>query len=159
MPDSETYAFRRPDEVLPLAYRLARGCERQELVAIGLAELMMNSIEHGIASLGFEGKKGLIAEGRLREELELRLITPPWRERSASVSADRLADLVRFQIRDDGAGFDWRNWLDGDPSRVSAPNGRGIALARSLCFESLNFLDPGNVVEAVALRAGPPLAR
>lgn len=155
MSESETFVFRRVDDVLPLAYRLAMGCERNDLVAIGLAELMMNAIEHGIAGLGFDGKRQLLDSGRLREELELRLIQPPGRERSARVSADRFADLVRFRIQDDGPGFDWRNWIEADESRIAAPNGRGIALARSLCFESLNYVGAGNMVEAVALRSVP----
>ena len=150
---SETYRFKSPAEVVPLAYRLARGCAQPDLVAIGLAELMMNAIEHGILEFGFATKRELMERGEFSGEVELRLVQEPWRGRSATVSVDRLADLMRYRVSDDGPGFDWRPWLGTNEARMSAPNGRGIALARSLCFGSLNFLVRGNVVEAVALRA------
>ncbi len=55
-----------------------------------------------------------------------------------------------FEITDEGEGFDWRRFLDFDPERAFAPNGRGIALSRQLSFSSLTYIPPGNrVVVAV----------
>ena len=45
-----------------------------------------------------------------------------------------------------GCGFDWRRFLDFDPERAFAPNGRGIALSRQLSFSSLTYIPPGNRV-------------
>jgi len=58
-------------------------------------------------------------------------------------------------VRDEGPGFRWREFLELDPSRAFAPNGRGIALARELAFSGLEYKDPGNLVVAiVALESG-----
>ena len=148
----DTAHFSQPAEILPLAFRLSQGSARPDLVAIGLAELMMNALEHGVLGLGYEGKRALMEQGRFQSEVEKRLAQPPWRDRSVAVTVEHLADLVRYRVDDGGPGFDWRPWLMTSDERVSAPNGRGIALARSLCFESLNFSENGSVVEAVALR-------
>ena len=41
---------------------------------------------------------------------------------------------------------DGRRFLDFDPERAFAPNGRGIALSRQLSFSSLTYIPPGNRV-------------
>ena len=56
------------------------------------------------------------------------------------------AEEVWVEISDDGDGFDWRRFLDFDPERAFAPNGRGIALSRQLSFSSLTYIPPGNRV-------------
>ncbi len=149
---SEVFPVHHPREVLPLAEHLAVGCARPREVAIGLAELLTNGIEHGNLGLGFERKRQLLAAGRLEAELAQRLAARP--DLRVRVTLTRLPDLVCFVIEDQGHGFDWRPWLRPDPARSSAPNGRGIAIARETCFASLNYRSPGNVVEALAVRAG-----
>lgn len=51
-------------------------------------------------------------------------------------------------IRDQGDGFDWSNHLDFSPERAFDTHGRGIALARKLSFDSLEYLGNGNTVLA-----------
>ena len=143
----------RLQEVWPLASRLAGGCARPAMVAAGLAELITNGIEHGNLAIGFAEKRAGLVRGDLTRERDRRLAARGVGDQGVRVSVARCADVVCFRIRDEGAGFDWRPWLDFDRSRADAPNGRGIALARSSCFESLNYLGCGNEVEAVALRA------
>jgi hypothetical protein len=53
-----------------------------------------------------------------------------------------------------GQGFDWGRYLEFDPERAFDPNGRGIALARSLAFASVTYIDNGNVVEATIALGG-----
>ncbi|MCB1957286.1 MAG: ATP-binding protein [Rhodocyclaceae bacterium] len=147
---SEVFHLRHPDEVLVLAGQLAAGCARPREVAIGLAELLVNAVEHGHLALGFETKRRLLASGQFEAEFARRLdCSPPLQ---VSVTRSCLPDLVRFVIEDPGPGFDWTPWLRPDRRRKSAPNGRGILLAREQCFESLNYRAPGNVVEALAAR-------
>jgi hypothetical protein len=62
------------------------------------------------------------------------------------VSFERQTDLLVFTIRDQGQGFDWSRFLDFDPERVFDPNGRGIAMARSISFDSLEYQGNGNIV-------------
>ncbi len=153
MLETESHRLRAPEEVLRLANTLARGCARSEQVAIGLSELLMNAIEHGNLGIGFEYKRALLAEARLGQEVRRRLQQVPGSGREVRVRVSRYIDVVRFEISDDGEGFDWAPWMRHDAARMSAPNGRGIVLARKLCFESLNYRAPGNVVEAVAIRS------
>jgi hypothetical protein len=51
-------------------------------------------------------------------------------------------------VIDQGAGFDWQRYLDFDPERATDPNGRGIAMARLMSFESLSYSGCGNCVVA-----------
>jgi hypothetical protein len=59
-----------------------------------------------------------------------------------------------FEISDDGPGFDWRRFLDFDPERAFAPNGRGIALSRQLSFSSLTYISAGQPVVVTVPRSG-----
>ena len=47
-----------------------------------------------------------------------------------------------------GKGFDWSKFLSFDPDRAFDPNGRGIAMARTMSFSSLEYQGCGNVVVA-----------
>ena len=55
---------------------------------------------------------------------------------------------IRITIKDQGAGFDWRPYLEPDPNRVFDTHGRGITIARRLSFDDLQYRDPGNEVVA-----------
>lgn len=154
MTASVVYRLHGPDEVLRVATECARGCVRADRVAIGLAELIMNGIEHGNLGIGFTRKRELLDRGELEQEVRRRLAEGAGRTRRVTVTIQHLSDLVRYEIADEGVGFDPSPWLQPAPGRKSAPNGRGIALARTQCFESLNFRPPGNVVEALALKRG-----
>jgi anti-sigma regulatory factor (Ser/Thr protein kinase) len=55
---------------------------------------------------------------------------------------------IEVTITDEGKGFDWNPFLDFDPDRAYDLNGRGIAMARMLGFESLEYQGAGNVVVA-----------
>jgi hypothetical protein len=57
-------------------------------------------------------------------------------------------------VKDEGPGFDWRAFLELDPQRAFEPNGRGIALARQLCFRDMEFLGSGNEVRVVLALKG-----
>ena len=67
---------------------------------------------------------------------------------SARVAFRRMTGSLSFTISDQGAGFDWRRYLDFDPERVFDPNGRGIAMARQATFSSVEYLERGNIVVA-----------
>ena len=61
----------------------------------------------------------------------------------------------RVTIIDQGPGFDWGGYLEFSPERVFDLHGRGIAMSRSVSFDSLEYRGTGNtVVTTVALPAG-----
>jgi hypothetical protein len=62
---------------------------------------------------------------------------------------ERSADEVRFTIRDEGKGFDWKKYLEVQPQRAFDNHGRGIAIARAMSFCSVEYRGSGNEVVAV----------
>jgi hypothetical protein len=67
-----------------------------------------------------------------------------------------MPDRLVFTISDEGAGFDWRSYLEFSPERAFDPNGRGIAMARLTSFNILDYRDRGNIVVATVLHAPRP---
>lgn len=144
------FRIRTIDEAGALAHGLAGLCASPEMARIGLSELLVNAIEHGNLAIGFDAKGALMQSGRWRDEIERRLQLPEYRGRVVGVRVETLTDLVRFVIRDEGAGFDWGRFIDMPQDRATLLNGRGIALARNLSFFSVVYRDEGREVEAIA---------
>lgn len=48
-----------------------------------------------------------------------------------------------------GEGFNWKKYLDIDPSRATDNHGRGIAQARAISFDEITFNTKGNKVTAI----------
>ncbi|WP_370088404.1 ATP-binding protein [Ekhidna sp.] len=55
--------------------------------------------------------------------------------------------LIKFTIKDEGAGFDYNNLPDPTlPENISKPGGRGIFLMKNLCDE-VSFKNEGRIAE------------
>jgi len=54
-----------------------------------------------------------------------------------------------LQITDQGKGFNWKSFMEFDPSRASDNHGRGIAMANMIAFDRLVYNEAGNQVTAV----------
>lgn len=150
------FRFRTLEDVHGLAPLLASLCPVPEAAAMGLAELMINAIEHGNLGITYAEKTQLVREDRWATEIVRRLGLPEYRQRSARVTVRRGEGELLFTIADEGAGFDAAIYLEFDPTRAFDPNGRGIAMARQLCFDRLDYRGRGNVVEAAVVRPGGP---
>lgn len=148
-----SFAFVSLAEARQLAFFLAKLCPAPEVAVIGLAELMVNAVEHGNLEIGFMDKGRFAMEGRWTAEIQRRLSLAPYRDRIASVGFERQADRIRFRIRDQGRGFDWRSFLAVAPERAFDMHGRGIAMARALTFKDLSYADDGR--EAIGTIATP----
>jgi hypothetical protein len=53
---------------------------------------------------------------------------------------------LRVQMKDQGKGFDWRQYLEISPGRATHPQSRGIATSRMMSFTSLDYIGCGNEV-------------
>jgi anti-sigma regulatory factor (Ser/Thr protein kinase) len=73
-----------------------------------------------------------------------------------TVTLSREAGDITLTIQDEGDGFDWRKYLEFDPERAFDPHGRGIAMARMMSFDALDYQGNGNTV--VVKIAGPAQA-
>lgn len=143
------FRFRTLDEARNLAALAASTLQDAAQIAMGLSELMINAVEHGNLGVSYEEKSRLLKCGRWSDEIEQRLQDPRYSQRFATLGLERRADAVEFTVTDMGEGFDWRAYLDLHPSRVMDLHGRGIAIARRICFDDLRYEGHGNVVTAI----------
>ena len=145
---SVEYEFGTLDEVGRLVPVLAAMCPIPDAAAPGLADLMVNAIEHGNLGISYQEKSLLKLDGDWEAEVQRRLALPQFAGRLARVKATRELSSVVFTISDQGAGFDWQKYLAFDPERAFDPNGRGIAMAKLISFSAIEYLGCGNVVVA-----------
>lgn len=144
------FQVRTLGEARNLSTMLSLACAEPSRVIVGLRELIVNAIEHGNLGITCEEKSELIRTGQWQAEIDRRLSLPEYRDRRATVQFRREDHRAIFQVRDEGAGFDYRRFLKFDPARLMAPNGRGIAMARSMSFDTLTYIGAGNDVIAIA---------
>ncbi len=149
-----TFQFRTLAEANTLTVSLARACPRSKFLVVGLSEIFTNAIEHGNLGITFQEKTELIAANRWMQEIENRLDLPENRAKTVTVRFERIGDEVRFTVKDDGQGFDWQSYGDIDPTRAFSAHGRGIAMAKRLCFDAVEYRDPGNEVLCVVRGEG-----
>jgi CheY-like chemotaxis protein/serine phosphatase RsbU (regulator of sigma subunit) len=151
--DDSVFRYRSIDEARALAAALASMCRDPAAAGFGLLELLINAVEHGNLGIRLEDKAELLAAGRWEQEVAARFALPENAAKFVEVRCQRQGEHLRICIRDQGAGFDWRGFLAMDDARVFRPNGRGIALAREVAFETMEYRGPGNQVEvSVAAR-------
>ncbi len=142
------FEFATLAQATQLASLASLAAPRPETVVAGLSELLINAVEHGNLGITYAEKSRLRLNDRWEEEVERRLLLPENSGRRARLSVVRTQNEVRYTISDDGKGFDFRRFLEFDPERAFDPNGRGIAMARQLCFQHLEYQGCGNVVTA-----------
>ncbi len=142
------FQFRTLTDVKKLSAFLARMCPAPEKTIMGLSELMINSIEHGNLEITYEEKSVLNKEGRWKEEVEKRLQNPLFKDRYAEVQCTKDHERITFRIIDQGQGFSWDQYLDIAPNRAFDTHGRGIAIAKAVSFNDIEYMGCGNEVIA-----------
>jgi CheY-like chemotaxis protein/anti-sigma regulatory factor (Ser/Thr protein kinase) len=144
--ETAEFRFQALSEARNLAVFLANCFPEPERVVYGLSELMVNAVEHGNLGISYSEKTSLIIEGRWEAEVAHRLSLPEYADRYAQLSYSATPDYVSIAISDQGSGFDPAAYLELSPERATDPNGRGIATARLLSFDSLDYSGRGNTV-------------
>jgi len=145
-----TFRIRTLDEARDLGGVLANACPDPSTAVIGLTELLLNAVEHGNLGITYDEKSSMERK-EWQQEVERRLALPENAAKYVDVEVDRSEETIRFTIRDGGKGFDWHSFLEIDPSRAFDTHGRGIAIARRLSFQSLEYAGCGNTVVATVL--------
>jgi PAS domain S-box-containing protein len=149
------FEFRTLDEARHLAELLASAFPDPSRTQLGLTELLVNGVEHGNLKLSYMEKSALLKAGTLDHEIASRLTLPDYAQKRVRVSLDRTEAALRMSITDDGEGFDWSQYLDLDldGARSTDGHGRGIAIAKAISFDQLDFQGCGNrVVASVSLK-------
>jgi CheY-like chemotaxis protein len=144
-----TFRFQTLDEARRLAALLAQAYPDPSRVVTGLLELLLNAVEHGNLGITYDEKSHLLETRQLDEEIARRLKEPAYADRCAVATFIRHRDNLHLSVIDEGSGFDWRPFLHLDPRRAFDTHGRGIATAKMVSFDSLEYHGAGNQVETV----------
>lgn len=146
--ESSRFHFRTLEEARHLAVYIANAFPSPESIVYGLSELMINAIEHGNLGISYTEKTKLIYAGDWAQEVERRLNDPKYSDRNAYLEFVASSDYLQVVIKDQGNGFNFKNYLDLAPERATDPHGRGIATARMMSFDQLEYQGVGNIVAA-----------
>ena len=146
------FSFQNPEEAQNLAFLLGGIFPRPELAVSGLYELMLNAIEHGNLEIGYAEKGNLLTKGIWDQEIRRRLLLSENRTKKVALYFENFKNRLEVVIADDGKGFDWRPYLEIEPSRATHSNGRGIAKANLLSFDEIIYQDNGNQVKAISYK-------
>jgi len=142
------FSFRTFSDAREMAPFIAMKFDFPKSIIIGLVELMFNAIEHGNCELGYELKSTLLTEGRWEKEIEQRLEQEEYQSRVGILNVQLGEEGRRIIITDEGKGFDWKEYLEIDFHRMLDNYGRGIALANTVSFKKIEYLDGGRTVVA-----------
>jgi hypothetical protein len=116
---------------------------------IVLQELVLNAMEHGNLHVSSEEKNQALLNDQYEELLAERRASPHFRSLRVrlTMNHDVLAGSIRFQICDEGEGFDWQRILGREPQDLpmTAGAGRGIFLVRAL-IQDVAYIGKGNEV-------------
>lgn len=134
------------DEAYDLALLIAQACPNSEKVAFGLNELIMNGIEHGNLEIGYDEKTSLQANDQWEHEISRRQLLAKYADKFVEIVYERHADRIQLTVIDQGQGFDWSDFEEIKAERLLASHGRGIAMARGLSFDHLEYQGNGNQV-------------
>jgi CheY-like chemotaxis protein/anti-sigma regulatory factor (Ser/Thr protein kinase) len=147
--DSATLRLRTVDQARDAAALFVNACPDPESVVIGLTELLVNAVEHGNLGITYDEKSALNAAGDWDAEVRRRLALPENADKRVELRMERDEREIRFTIRDGGPGFPWQKYLEVQPQRAYDNHGRGIAIARAMSFDRVEYRGNGNEVMAV----------
>jgi DNA-binding response OmpR family regulator len=142
------FRYRTQDDAHALAALLAKAYPDPERVSMGIWELLVNAVEHGNLEITYEEKTRFMQERRMPAEVAERLERPAFKARRATAVLERNGDGLLLAVEDEGPGFDWAPYLELSPDRAFHTHGRGIAMAKALCFDEVRYEGRGNRVVA-----------
>ena len=143
-----SFRFNTLAEAEGLACFIAKFYPDPEKTVTGLAELLLNAVEHGNLEIGFNEKTALLNNNSWRDEVLRREKLPEYKDRYVDVSFQRKGDGIYISISDQGKGFEWHKYMQVDPARAQDNHGRGIAQANAMSFDRITYNEKGNEVTA-----------
>ena len=138
--------LRTIDEARSCAISLAKLAQDPERIVIGLYELIVNGVEHGNLGIDYQQKSGMQDPGVWFTEIEKRMALPENKNKKVTIECTNEQGELVIKITDQGSGFDYREFLEMTTFRSLKTTGRGIAIAKVLCFDHLDYVAPGNQV-------------
>lgn len=138
------FTFKTLNEAESLACFIANCYPNPKRVVSGLAELLVNAVEHGNLAISYDEKSLLIKENKWLEEIHKRQELPEFQQKNVDVLLENQEKGITITITDQGKGFNWHKYLQIDPARAKDNHGRGIAQANATSFDRLIFNETGN---------------
>jgi PAS domain-containing protein len=141
-----------------LSYRITRNLQKfidkreMNLLRIAVREIIINAIEHGNLAITFEEKSREMTGDNYFQYLNERQKDPRFRDRGVTIDYHVDRDRVIYTITDEGMGFDYRKFLNGDVdvNESMLAHGRGITLAKNI-FDDIRFNESGNEVSLIKM--------
>ncbi len=152
--EQSRFRFRTLEEARNLASLIANCFPEPEKTVYGLHELLINAVEHGNLGISYNEKTQLVLSGALFDEIGRRLALPENRKKWAYLSFEAKETELLVRIKDQGRGFDWRQYLEISPERAALPHGRGIATSKLMSFTSVEYIGCGNEVLCTVALSG-----
>jgi DNA-binding response OmpR family regulator len=138
-----TFRYRTTEEAEFLAVAIANASPVPQKAMI-ISEILTNAVEHGNLGITYEEKTALVGSDTLSQEVARRLALPQFTNKYVSLRIQKGEDGITVDVEDQGAGFDYRKYLQMDESRVFDNHGRGIALTNQ--YLKLEYVGTGNKV-------------
>ena len=145
------FCFKTLSEAQQMALLLANISMDVSRTLNGYLELLVNAVEHGNLGISYAEKGLLLLEERWEKEINARLLAPEYADYRVTVTLEKTATALTVTITDQGAGFDWRDYLEFNPARAFDLHGRGIAMSKAMSFDSIEYLGNGNAVQTMVL--------
>lgn len=139
------FCFKELPEAYALAEFLGKICPNPRLHIMAISEMLVNAIEHGNLGISSEEKNLLQKENRWLSEIKRRLQLPQHIHQCVNVHVIHSESELRLHIKDDGQGFNWREFKSKNADNASM-QGRGILMAQNLAFKSIEYSEKGNEV-------------
>lgn len=143
------FEYKSIEQANDLAKVLANACATPDRAVTGISELLINAVEHGNLGISYEEKSRLVARDEWKGEVKRRLESPEYKDKKVLVSFKREGHLNKILVEDEGQGFEWENFMELDPMRAFDSHGRGIAMAKMMSVDEINYQGCGNKVELV----------
>ncbi len=117
-------------------------------IELGLHEIIFNAIEHGNLGITHDEKTKLRKINQWETEVQRRIALPYNINKTVEVHVEMNPSYLCVTVKDQGEGFNWRKYIQNtDPRAPLIQNGRGLIIARDLCFDDLIFSEKGNIVK------------
>jgi CheY-like chemotaxis protein len=124
-------------------------------VGAALKEALLNALYRGNLEISFQQMQGTresMLAGKGEDLLAQRQSASPFKNRKIHIRIAIGADEARFEIRDEGQGFDPAKIpAAGQPGSLDPETGRGLVLMRAF-FDEVTFQDAGRQVTLVKRR-------
>lgn len=142
------FYLRTLEEAEDLSCFIANSFPDPTKILPGIAELIINAVEHGKCKVSYEEKSKLVKQDKWRAEVDRRCHLKENINKLVEVIFQRKGNRYSIRVADKGDGFLWKKYMQVDPSRAMDNHGRGIARANML-FNKLIYNRSGNIVIAV----------